>query len=222
MQSSDFARRQRAAAYDFIPPERAPAKHGKDEAVRRKMEAEDAEFVVIRTPLHGYYRILNDNRSSRERRNGDHWALSLLRSATVLFERALRQLSPKSFVVLVAACFLLVFVSVFLIGGNEAQATGPVAPGGISIQDVQTSVIDSAGLRILEVSGIATNVAGADIVAPQLMASIKSAGVVEPAAYFKLPVRVIEAGASVPFFVRLPHPGGKMPEVTVSADAASN
>ena len=222
MQSSGFAHRQRAAEYDFIPPERVPAKRGKSGAARRKADAVDAEFVVIRTPLHGYYRILNDNQGAEGRRGGDHWAVSVLRSGAVLLEKGLRQLSPKGFAALVTGCFFLVFATVFLTAGDEAQATTPVVSGGVSIQDIHTSIVDSAGLRILEISGIAKNVAGGDVVAPRLVASIRSGNGFEPAAYFKLPIPVISAGTSVPFSVRLPHPGGKLPEVSVSADAATN
>ncbi len=218
MNTSSSARKQ----YDFIPPEKSSAK-ARVPAKRRTTEIVDVEFEVIRTPMKAYYRVLNDNVSRRGesagRRSGK--GRGLFRSSVGFFERLLRRLGPRSFATVVGTSFALVFGAVLYLAGGEAVEPATLPAGGVAISGVDTSVIDSNGLRILEITGRVENLSGHDLPAPRLAAEVEEAGDSPSIVVFNLDEPVLSGGKTVPFTLKLPHPGGKVPKVRVSADAGA-
>ncbi len=221
MNAPNFSRRQ-DRGYDFLPPEHVPVKHHSARAVQRKGEVEDAEFEVIRSPLRAHYKVLNDNQwRSRPVVRDAHWAVTALRATVGVAENTLSRMGTRSFAAVVTASVFVVFAVVLFLSRGQPLDTTAIAPGGVTISNVATSVVDSSGLRILEVNGQVENVTGYDLPAPRLAAEFDNAGDSPSITVFKLDEPVIAAGKSAAFALKLPHPGGKVPKVRVSADAGS-
>ncbi len=221
MNASNFSRKQ-DRRYDFLPPEPAPARHSQSRAMQRRAEVVDAEFEVIRTPLRAHYRVLNDNQwRNRTAAKKTHWAGTAVRTFINITENALLRMGTRSFAGIVMASVLIVFTSTLLLSGGQPSDNAAIAPGGVAISNVATSVIDSNGLRILEVNGQVENVTGHDLPAPRMAAEFDDAGDSPSITVFKLDEPVIAAGKSAAFSLKLPHPGGKVPNVRVSADAGT-
>ena len=220
MNASNARRGANMPRHEFIPPDHASVKRDRPKPPARKADFVDAEFEVLRVPLKGYYRTVNDNRRPTTVPSRGNWALALLKSAVGLAERLLRQLSGRNFSALVAGCFAFVFLAVWLFGGSGPEI-GAEPSAGIAITDVSRSIVDSNGLRVIEITGFARNNSREALATPRLVARLSDDAGAEPLAFFKLSEPVLSAGESIPFSLRLPHPGGKVPNVSVTADAAS-
>ncbi|MCO6188170.1 hypothetical protein [Rhizobium sp. L1K21] len=217
MNGSNFARKRAHATYDVIPPENAPTRR---RTVQRPVEIVDVDFEVINSPLRAHYEILNDNRfGKRGSQTEIHWSVVMFYAALLSMERLLERFSTKGFAGLVGASFLVVFAGIFFFSGGQ-PAVREKAQGGVAVTALSTSVLDSNGLRIVEVTGSVKNVTGRDLPTPQLSAHFESSGDTPSITVFKLDQPVLSAGQSAPFSLRMPHPGGKLPKVSVSAGAA--
>lgn len=218
-----------ASSYDLLPPERRQARPA-SERLARPLDIEDADFVVIREPARAgearYSQPVkrsvlpgNDN-GRRNDRIGNAAAASALRSGVrtglLQGERLLSRLSENVFSALVALAFVIVFL---LSGGLSAVAGGN--PGGqrpdpVSFSHVTVSPRTVNGMPMLVVNGIVENHGAAAMDSPRLRANVFSGGYMLSSTLFNPRLGAIETGESRGFQVKLPHAGGKTPEIRLS------
>lgn len=228
---TSFGFRSRPAnVYDLIPPERRRPQTAAERLVR-PVDAEDAEFVVIREvpgrgaarPVHPIYRQKrphNDNGRGAPPLAAAWQAAPLFRAvAAGLFrgtERLLGRLSVDLFSALVAFAFIAVFV---LCGGFSAlsgNGRGRDAGAPIAFTHVTVSPRTVNGMPMMVVSGIVENRGTAPLVSPRLRADVRSGGYMLSSTLFNPRLGRIETGESRGFQIKLPHAGGKTPEVELS------
>lgn len=213
MDASSFRRRAPGHAYDFLPPEPAVRRP----RAARPADVSDAEFVIIGNarPQASAAKAFGDNRRRpAAQAPRPPAAPASLGSAVYAAEAWLQRASPRTFVALAVALFVLVFG----LSGGFAGLSGSGAASAAPLHFTHVSVTprDANGMRILLINGIIENEGGttqtvrpirADLVADErLTASI----VIEP------PTDVIYAGQSRGFSARVQHAGGKVPDVRLS------
>lgn len=228
---TSFRSRSRPAnTYDLLPPER-PKPRAIPERMGRPTDAEDAEFVVIRefgtrseqrsaNPVNRARRPGNDN--GRTRRPAEPTAFRVspvaktrLGSAVIAAERLLGRLSVNLFSALIAVCFIAVFG---LCGGFSALAgTGTSAPRDpVAFTHVTVSPRTVNGIPMMIVNGILENHGKLPLVSPRLRANVRSGSYMLSSTLFNPRIGRIETGESRGFQIKLPHGGGKTPEVELS------
>lgn len=200
--------------YDVIPPERSL--HRMRGKVAQKHEIEDAEFeVVAPQPRDRRHETINDNarttfkprtQSSPRERFGLA-AASSTAEAPVSGSRL-----PHFGLAGLAVAFLLTLgiAAFFNIG---AFAT---ADGGLVITEIRQSPIDSNGLRVMELSGIVENRSPRAQPLPALVAQMKSDNGTINQSAISLGDGLLASGATARFTLRIPTPGGKRQEVSIS------
>jgi len=208
-----------AARYDFIPPEKAT--HGRKVAPNRKTDIVDAEFVVIRDgrPRNNSSFRYNDNRPARSPQPQSRQAsgLALLARFLVGCERLLRRVPERVFTGFVALLFIVVFgLSGGFSGIAGASAPGPASVRPLDITHISLTPQDANGMRVLLVNGIVENRTEGTMAVPSIRADLVSGERLIASTIIEAPVNEIDGGHSRGFSARLPHPGGKIPDIRLS------
>jgi hypothetical protein len=198
---------------DILPPE--PSTRS-TRVNQRRGEVVDAQFVTVRDTFRRRptRRSHNDNRSNR----ADSAIIALPFAERILagIERGLMRLSADFFSAVVAAVFVIVFSLAggftFLFAGSATAETGPT----LDITHVTMTPQDANGMRVLLINGIVENRSGDNRAMPQIRADLMSGGSVTATTLISPPVASIEGGQSRGFSARVPHPGGKLPDLRLS------
>lgn len=201
--------------YDVIPPERALRRTDRKPFGQTANTVEDADFEVLRPgPRPQRHPVFNDNRKpAAPRRDAANRNFGFADASQPIMAsaRALMRVPRRGLVGL--AAFLLVTVGLALHFGPGAFAE---SASGLVITDVRQSPIDSNGLRIIELTGNVENHARKPIALPALIAQMKSeTGSINQSA-ISLGDSLLAAGETARFTVRIPSPGGKRQEVSIS------
>ncbi|MCD2175692.1 hypothetical protein [Rhizobium sp. C4] len=201
-------------AYDVIPPERSLQRTGRRAAAMR--DVEDAEFeVVSASPKARAHATFNDNSHNTARRRPQTSARENFgMGATPVKSEAMASGSrlPQYGLAGLAVAFLLTLgiAAFFNLGAFAA------ADGGLVITELHQSPIDSNGLRVMELSGNVVNRSREAQPLPALIAQMKSdTGAINQSA-ISLGDGVLAAGETARFRLRIPSPGGKRQEVSIS------
>lgn len=201
--------------YDVIPPERSLQRVRQKAAAGRDIE--DAEFEVVSSaPRARAHATFNDNsRSTTQRRAQASGRESFgLGSTSSVNSDAATSASrlPHYGLALLGAAFLLTLsiAAYFNLGAFAAR------DGGLVITEVHQSPVDSNGLRIMVLSGNVENRSREALPLPALIARMKSdTGAINQSA-ISLGDGLLAAGETARFTLRIPSPGGKRQEVSIS------
>lgn len=221
--------------YDILPPETLGSK-----PVRRALShgiVEDAEFVTIqdsgkdaqsrRTPS----RFHNDNASRRTSGSRPqarpHTPADLDKTIVarliLRIEKRLMRMSADFFSAVVAFIFVMVFG---LLGGfSLISGEAPRAPAGLDITNVSLASHDSGGIQILQIHGIIENRGPIVRKVQPIRADLLVGGKVVFSTKIDPPAPEIRENQSRGFTARIPHPGGKNPQLKLSfiqSDAAAS
>lgn len=199
---------------DILPPENAaravPLK-------RRRGDVVDAQFVTVRDAFRRgpKPRSHNDNRDGTRHESAASQK-PIMQRALAAGERALMSLSADFFSAVVALVFVTVFGLMggfaFLFGGTEAAHAGPT----LDITHVTMTPQDQNGMRVLLINGIIENRSGDSLAMPAIRAELVSGEEVVATTLISPPSFAIAGGRSRGFSARVPHPGGKMPDLRLS------
>jgi hypothetical protein len=212
MDAFQHRRRQAAPAYDLLLPER-PAKRP---AIRfdRKPDISDAEFVTIHpdcspAPAERSLRSAADRPLAISLPALDAIA-GFLRHA----ENCLQRASPRRF----AGIAVALFVATFGLASNVASLVGAgiAANPALSFSHVTLTQRDQNGMHILVLNGIIENGTGLDAAVPPIRADFVAGDRVLASILVEPPTSRLGIGESRGFMARLPHPGGKTPDVRLS------
>ncbi|MET3587092.1 hypothetical protein ABID21_003214 [Pseudorhizobium tarimense] len=203
------------AVVDILPPEPA-AKHVR-RAHRGGGSVTDADFVTLRPkPLRDRrFETQNDNRRTA---SGAKPAAAASPPAALVerVERLLSRLSADMFSAVVAAAFLVVFG---LAGGFSlfvGQGNGPVEAPTLDITHVTVTPQEAEGMPVLLINGIVENRGRTGLNLPSIRADLFREGALLSSTLINPPVSQMQSGHSHGFSVRIPHPGGKTPELKLS------
>lgn len=208
-----FRQQETRQAVDILPPEAAARTAFRRQ--RAKVEVIDAEFETIAPGNRRPHRsTVNDNHYSNVRHQASTvpggFARLLVASALV-GERLLQRASPRTFAGLVAGTFASVFLFAVAFAGFQTPAGAP----GLRVAGVSTSLDDRNGMQVLSVYGRVENGDAAARRTPLLLVEVISDGITSTSS-LRPEASTIAGGQSSYFSARLPHKGGKMPEVRVS------
>ncbi len=208
-------RRDTAAAYDILPPDTIGSSRPLRAAA--KLDVEDAHFVTVSDDGRTL-RSQNDNRKRQPRpaMRAAEAPTSLLQGLVGRFEAFLMRMSADFFSALVAFVFIVVFG---LAGGFSLVAGSggePAQAAGLDITHVTLTPQDADGLRVLVINGIVENRAGARIEIPPIRAEILVEGKPVASTLIALPIGDLARDHSRGFTARIPHPGGKNPQLRLS------
>ncbi len=223
---------QTGLAYDLIPPEAQPPTRSL-RRFERPHDVVDAEFVTVLPSRSAGFsaRTGNDNHRDNPRRShrphvrqpSRVTATAAVMSALVFFLRAgegwLQRASGRSFAILIAALFVLVFGLVGGFSGLSEQPhvrAPPIAAAPLQFINVSLTPRDANGMHILVLNGIIDNVTAEGRSVPQIRADLFLGDQLVTSVIVSPPVDRIGGGESRGFSARLPHPGEKMPEVRLS------
>lgn len=217
---STFSDRRQARAdvtIDILPPEDGNAKviH-----FRRPKEVVDAHFEPVRgpTPPRSTSRSRNDNATDRRPapKAEPRAKATIFATVTDAIERRLLRLSPDAFLAFVAAISVAVFTmfgGLSLINGSgEASASGPA----LDITHVTMTPQDANGMRVLLINGIVENRTDGRLAMPSIRAELMSGETIVASTLITTETSQIGGGESYGFSARVPHPGGKLPDLRLS------
>lgn len=198
---------------DILPPE-----DGKANVIhfRKRKEIVDAHFVPVSSST-------AQPRSSHARHDTSSRYPSVLNGigarlagVTGAIERKLLRLSPDSFLAMVAAISVAVFT---LFGGfslisnaGEATEAGPA----LDITHVTMTPQDANGMRVLLINGIVENRTADLLAMPSIRADLLSGETVVASTLITTSTSRIGGRESYGFSARVPHPGGKLPDLRLS------
>lgn len=210
--------------YDILPPETLGSK-----PVRRALTrgiVEDAEFVTVkdsvketesrRTPA-GFH---NDNiNRPRSPRRPQPQEIAQARETVVArliqrIEQRLLRMSADFFSAVVA----FIFVMVFGLSGGIALIAAKSAPepAGLDITNVSLAAHDSGGMQILQIHGIIENRGATTRKVQPIQADLLVGNKVVFSTKIDPPTAEIKEYQSRGFTARIPHPGGKNPQLKLS------
>lgn len=201
------------AVIDILPPEPA-AKHAR-RVQRAGGNVVDADFVTVGSRLCRGPRLAGES-AMRAHRSAGTPSVSSPASSLQKVEQSLSRLSADMFSAVVALAFLIVFG---LSGGFSlfiGQGGGQGTDHPLDFTHVTLTPQDENGLRVLLINGIIENKGGASLPVPAIQAEFVSDGSLLSTATIEPPVVEIQARHSHGFSARIPHPGGKMPELKLS------
>ena len=211
-----FRARQAKGRIDLLPPEpKAPA-HKRARVFPARLEVVDADFVVIGG---GAARTSNDNRrqarSSPARPLSGHWLFRLLAACLRLLEAGLQHLPRRAFTGLVTAAFLFVFAYAGGLSALKAALPATEAGAPLQVADIQATVDDRNGMKVLSIYGRIDNVSGVEQTLPPLDVRVEGAEGTHNR-QVALDAATIAPHGIEHFSLRIPHSGGKVPKVSVS------
>jgi hypothetical protein len=205
--------RARTAGIDLIPPERQRRSNA---AAFRPLDYIDVEFETIATTVRrGPYPVFNDNRRSA--------GSSVLRPATgrgnegvagrvlAAAEATLGVMPLRRFAGLVAG---LAFAAFLLVAGFSGEGQADMHP--LAIENINTSIDYSGGMRVLAVYGSIDNHSATEQRLPPIIVDVTSNGRKVTSTRVMLEAAAIAPGERRHFVTRLPYAGGKGPDVAVS------
>jgi len=213
---STFHDRQQArakAGIDILPPEDAK---GKVIHFRRPAdEVVDAHFVPVRDrtsergTVHAFRTRLNAEMAAPVVRKPVSAGL------TQKIETGLLRLPFEIFMATVA----VVVVAVFMVFGGfslipRGKPVSPAAP--MDITHVTMTPQDANGMRVLLINGIVENRSGKRLAMPSIRAEFISGETVVASTLISTSASQIGGGESYGFSARVPHPGGKLPDLRLS------
>ena len=208
-------RRDNATAYDILPPEAIGS--SRPARIPARTDVEDAHFVTVRDEGRAP-RCENDNRRRppRPAMRAAEASTSLTQRLVERFEALLMRMSADFFSALVA----FVFVVVFGLAGGFSLVAGaggdPAQAAGLDITHVTLTPQDANGLRVLVINGIVENRAGARVEVPPIRADILVDGKPVASTLIALPMNDLARDHSRGFTAKIPHPGGKNPQLRLS------
>ncbi|KQV35215.1 MULTISPECIES: hypothetical protein [unclassified Rhizobium] len=219
MQAFRFQAGQSAPQMDLLPPERAP--RSRAAPTTRRADVVDAEFETVAFPTRRpNHRVFNDNRTNfsprppmtarEEQISVGGLLVAMLAEAASHLERLLARVPPAAFAGLVAALCGIAFLLVTFASADAAK------PSGLAITDVATRLGDANGMRVVSVYGAVENHTDELQTVPVIEINVVADGRSKTAARILSGASILAPGESRPFAARLPHAGGKLPEVTVS------
>lgn len=181
-------------------------------AFRRGGEVVDAQFVTVNAAARRTARPRSHNDNRRETTASG----TFMERAVAAAEGALSRLSADFFSAVVAVLFVAVFSLAggfsFLFSGTETASAGPV----LDITHVTMTQQDANGMKILLINGIVENRTGASLAMPSIRADLMSGKDVVASTLISPPSFAIAGGHSRGFSARVPHPGGKLPDLRLS------
>ena len=195
---------------DILPPERAGTRRFRP---LRPVEVVDAQFVPVQERRREAQRPLSHNDNRRQPQASRQNALTRLMGG---LECGLRRLPPDLFSALVAAAVVMAFT---LAGGFSFlfQNAGAVEPGrALDVTHVSMVPQDANGMRVLLINGIVENKGSERRTMPAIRADLVSGQVVLASTLISPPHGLIESQQSRGFSARVPHPGGKLPDLRLS------
>jgi hypothetical protein len=217
---STFSDRRQARAnvtIDILPPEDGNAKviH-----FRRPNEVVDAHFEPVgKQPVQRTApRSRNDNAADRRPASKTEPQIATTAFATVTdaIERRLLRLSPDAFLALVAA----ISVAVFTIFGGLSLINGsgdaPVSGPALDITHVTMTPQDANGMRVLLINGIVENRTEGRLAMPAIRAELMSGETIVASTLITTETTQIGGRESYGFSARVPHPGGKLPDLRLA------
>ncbi len=205
-------RRRTTISMDILPPERV-SKAGRMAPARG--EVVDAQFVTLgeRSPDRPRRRFQNDNKRQPGRIAKRR---SLMQRWMVTAELRLRNLSADVFTAAVAVLFSLVLG---LSGGFTFLFSAPDAGTPTSTFDITHVTMtpqEANGLQVLLINGIVQNMGNERLTMPSIRADLLAGDQLVASTLISPPASSIEGGQSRGFSVRLPRPGGKVPDLRLS------
>lgn len=210
-----FHRRQTAEAYDLMPPEREAAGRARTR-FERKADVDDAEFVIIlpEKKTAASRATFRDRRPSAPPPATPPSGFIGIAAGLNFAENWLQRASIRSFVLLIAALFVLVFG---LAGGfvGLMDRAAP-APEVLSFSHVTLTPRDANGMRVLVLNAIIDNPTAAKAAVPPIRADLVAGDQLLASIVVSAPMTELGVGESRGFSAKLQHPGGKMPEVRLS------
>lgn len=179
---------------------------------RRGGEVVDAQFVTVTGVARRTARPRSHNDNRRERTLTGTFAERMVAGA----EGALSRLSADFFSAVVAVLFVAVFSLAggftFLFSGTDSAIAGQP----LDITHVTMTPQDANGMKILLINGIVENRTGASVAMPAIRADLMSGEGVVATTLISPPAFAIAGGHSRGFSARVPHPGGKLPDLRLS------
>ncbi|MFT2213018.1 hypothetical protein [Rhizobium giardinii] len=210
--------RGHSARMDLLPPDR-PQRSARTTSAPRATDIIDADFeTVAANSRRNVYPVFNDNHCrAAPRRQARVVAESRAASALLWgvnhLERLLQTASPKAFAVLVTCLCAPVFL---LFAGLSHHQPAVASSPALAISGVTTGLSDANGMKIVSVSGAVENQSDAPKAVPMIQVDVIAGGQKRTASRIFPGEAVLAPGESRPFSARLPHAGGKLPDVTVS------
>jgi hypothetical protein len=181
-------------------------------AFRRGGEVVDAQFVTVTGGARRAKRPRSHNDNRRETAAAGTFAKRAMASA----EAALSRLSADFFSAVVAVLFVVVFSLAggftFLFSGTDSAEAGQP----LDITHVTMTPQDANGMKILLINGIVENRTGGSLAMPAIRADLMSGDAVVASTLISPPNFAIAGGHSRGFSARVPHPGGKLPDLRLS------
>src|SRR5690606_32762583 len=208
-------------AIDILPPEpRASRARSVHPAAGNVV---DASFVTLRRTIRRSGAGAGAEIGRVGRRSGQpsspvtraSWT-SIAEGVLANSERALMRLSADFFAAVVAVLFVIVFGlsgGFSLLLGNAGAS--PRTPA-LDLTHVNLTSQDVDGMRVLLITGIVENKSPGRLGLPAIHADLVTDGSIVASTAIEPPVSRIESGHSHGFSARIPHPGGKMPELKLS------
>lgn len=207
-----------AAAYDILPPDAIGSHQLRRTASRA--EVVDAHFVTVTGEAMpaAPHRSQNDNRRQPRRPTvqAAPSKASLFARLTMRVERLLMRMSADFFSAVVA----FVFVMVFGLSGGFSLISGmsgdTAEAAGLDITHVTLTPQDADGMKILLINGVVENRARGNLAVPAIRADIMVDGRTVSSMTIAPPVAEMMRDHSHGFSARVPHPGGKNPQLRLS------
>lgn len=213
------ANRGNTARMDLLPPDR-PRRSAQTLSAARATDIVDADFeIVAANSRRNVYPVFNDNHCRAAPRQQTHAVAGQTRAASALLwavnhlERLLQTASPKAFAVLVTCLCAPVFL---LFAGLSHHQPAVAAAPGLSISGVTAALSDANGMKVVSVYGAVENHSDAPKAVPMITVDVIAGGQKRTASRIFSGAAVLAPGDSRPFSARLPHAGGKLPDVAVS------
>jgi hypothetical protein len=204
---------------DILPPEPTTGPKGR---VKPRGPVVDAQFVPVTDGgrRRSSPRSHNDNADNRTTNRATASSDSASTSAPKGFlgraEQVLNRLSADLFCALVAAAFVLVFASAggfsFLFNESGEAKAEPA----LGITHITMTPRDADGMRVLLINGIVENMTGDAKPMPAIRAELMAGDKLVASTLIAPPALAIAAGHSRGFSARVPHPGGKLPDLRLT------
>jgi hypothetical protein len=204
---------------DLLPPDR-PQRSAQTLSASHSTDIIDVDFETV--PVNSrrnVYPVFNDNHRRAAPRQQTRSAVGQSRAALVLLwavnhlERLLQTASPKAFAVFVTCLCAPVFL---LFAGLSHHQPAVAASPGLAIGGVTAALSDANGMKVVSVYGAVENLSDAPKAVPMIQVDVIAGGQKRTASRIFSGEAVLAPGESRPFSARLPHAGGKLPDVTVS------
>lgn len=219
---STFQDRRQARAempIDILPPE------GEEKGVKGKVirfprpfvtssEVEDAHFVPVNDRVRRRAAAGASSNDRRPRKTDATPRQTVAGGMIGAIERKLLRLSPDAFVAVVASAVVTVFT---IFGGFSLLSGASAEPGpALDITHVTMTPQDANGMRVLLINGIVENRTEGRLDMPSIRADLLSGETVVASTLISTSASQIGGRESYGFSVRVPHPGGKLPDLRLS------